>query len=99
MFNINFSIAGQAGDVHGLVIESVYQPDFDNTTTFDIIVKNHTNSCGTRLYRSVSSSEAIANRKFSLVLTAFTSGKKISLYDLGECDYNRSKAGWIRITD
>jgi len=88
-----------AEDVHGLTVGYVYQFDHPDSTVFDINIPSRPHSCGSTLYRSYSSSDAIANRKFSLVLTAFTSSKKISFHDTGVCEGTRMKVAWIRITN
>lgn len=88
-----------AEDVHGIEVGYVYQFDSTDPTAFDIYLPSRTHTCGSGLYRSYSPSEAIANRKFSLVLSAFMSGKKISYRDHGVCEGSRSKIGWIRIVN
>jgi hypothetical protein len=89
----------ESSDVHELEIGYVYQFDSTDPTAFDIYIPSRSHQCGTALYRSYSPSEAIANRKFSLALAAFTSGKKISFRDTGVCEGNRVKIGWMRIVN
>jgi len=97
---LSFTVTSFAAeDVHGLTVDYVYQFDHSNSTVFDINIPSRPHSCGSTLYRSYSGSDAIASRKFSLVLTAFTSGKKISFHDTGVCEGSRVKVSWIRITN
>ena len=92
----NFAYAGQ--DVFNLEVEYVYQQSFDDSTTFEFAVKNRSHSCGSNLYRSRSPSDSIAQRKFSLILAAFTSGKKVSINETGACEGSRMVVEWVRIT-
>mgnify|MGYP000438124193 CR=1 FL=1 len=97
VFFVNTGYAAE--DVRGQTVGYVYQIDHSNSTAFDINVPGRANVCGSTLYRSYSSSDAIANRKFSLVLAAFMSGKEISFHDTGACEGSRAKITWIRITN
>lgn len=94
-FSVTSVFAGT--DVSGQTVNYVYQPDIA-TTEFEFEA-SRANSCGSNLYRVQSSNEAIANRKFSMVLAAFTSGKKISFHDKGECVNGRSLVAWVRIVN
>ena len=58
--------------------------------------QNH--ECGSNLYRTNDATEEITNRKFSLVLAAYTAGKKVIINTEG-CAGSRMKFGWIRIID
>lgn len=94
--SLTFS-AFAAEDVSGRTVNYVYQPDLAPTEfEFDA---NRTHSCGSTLYRVKSNDEATADRKFSLILAAFASGKKISFHDTGTCSGSRSIVSWIRITN
>lgn len=84
-------------DVDGQTVSFVYQPDLA-PTEFEFEA-SRPNSCGSRLYRVQSNNETIANRKFSIVLAAFTSGKKIAFYDKEECIGGRSLVAWVRIVN
>jgi len=84
-------------NVSGVYINYVYQQDLAPTEFEFSLSRQH--DCGSGIYRVVSNNEAVANRKFSLVLAAFTSGKKISFHDIGECFENRTLVSWIRITN
>jgi len=90
------SSASAAKDVSGRTIDYVYQPDLA-PTEFDFAA-NLTHGCGTNIYRVRSNDEATANRKFSIILAAFTSGKKIAFHDTEVCAGNRSIVSWVRIT-
>lgn len=90
------SLAFSAEDVVGKTIEFVYQPDLA-VTEFDFAA-NRQNGCGSNLYRVSSADVQIANRKFSLVLAAFSAGKKLSFHDRGVCEGNRSMVSWVKIT-
>lgn len=74
-----------AEDVHGQKVGYVYQYDNSDTTKFDVDIPERPHECGSTLYRSSSTSDAIANRKFTLILTAFVSDKKISFKDINFC--------------
>jgi len=83
-----------AVDVAPQTIVTVYQ--LDTPAHFDFEV-NRDNGCGSNLYRVVSPNEYVAGRKLSLVLTAFTAGKKIAFHSLGTCTGNRVKVTWVRM--
>lgn len=55
---------------------------------------NH--ACGSNIYRTHAETEAIANRKFSVALAAYTAGQRVTINTEG-CSGNRMKFGWIRI--
>lgn len=81
-------------DVHGTTVNYVYQLDEPGVFQFSSSVPNN---CGSSLYRVKSVDEGVANRKFSLVLTAFTAGKKLSFHDSQVCEGNRSVVRWVRL--
>ncbi|WP_082075853.1 hypothetical protein [Teredinibacter turnerae] len=84
-------------DIGDRTISFVYQPDLSPTQFEFEADKVH--GCGSSLYRVNSDSEAVANRKFSLVLAAFTAGKKISFHDTGSCVGSRSIVSWVRLVN
>jgi hypothetical protein len=91
-------ISGQvlAGkDISTSTVNYVYQLDGD-ATVFEFNSSVH-HACGSSLYRVRSSNVAVANRKFSLVLTAFTADKKLAFHDTQKCEGNRSVVAWIRL--
>lgn len=93
-----FSVSAfSAEDVSGQTVSYVYQPDLA-PTEFDFDV-GKTHGCGSTMYRVKSNDETTANRKFSLILAAFSSGKKVSFHDSGVCSGNRSIVTWVRITN
>jgi len=94
-----FYAVAAGADVHGQTVGYVYQIDFSDSIKFDVNIPARAHSCGSTLYRSSSPSDAVANRKFTLALTAFTADKKISFRETGECEGNRMKISWIRITN
>jgi len=68
------SQAFAAKNVASSSVSFIYQLDSDATVfEFKASVPN---DCGSSLYRGHSPNEAVTNRKFSLVLSAFMSGKK-----------------------
>lgn len=89
----------QAMNVSPVKIGYVYQLNLSDTTGFDFQVPDRPNSCGSRLYRSYSADEHVANRKFSLVLTAFVADKRISFYERDTCEGDRALVGWIRLVN
>ncbi|MFL0803299.1 MAG: hypothetical protein K6L81_06250 [Agarilytica sp.] len=92
------SISAYSGkDVSGTTVGYVYQPDL-SPTEFEFEA-NRSHSCGSSLYRVQSNDEATANRKFSMVLAAFTADKKLSFHDKEICSGSRSLVSWIRITN
>ncbi|MDP2572466.1 hypothetical protein Q8W40_09765 [Vibrio penaeicida] len=89
-----FSFA--AKDIHKSNVNYVYQLDSDATVfEFNSSVRN---GCGSNLYRVKSPNEAVANRKFSLVLTAFTTNGNLAFHDREVCEGNRSVVAWVRLT-
>jgi len=99
MVTFNSSALGAGADVQGQTVGYVYQFNSSDSTMFDVHVPTRTHECGSSLYRSTSTSDAIADRKFALILAAFTSNKKISFRETGVCDGNRMKISWVRITN
>ncbi len=91
-------ISGQvfAGkDVSSSTVNYVYQLDSDATVfEFNSSVRH---ACGSTLYSVKSPNVAVANRKFSLVLTAFTADKKLAFHDTQKCEGNRSVVAWVRL--
>ncbi len=86
-------VAGR--DVPSSTIHYVYQLDSDPTVfEFNSTVIN---DCGSSLYRVKSPTESVANRKFSLVLSAFLAGKKLAFHDTGLCEGDRSVVAWVRL--
>ena len=85
-----------ARQVNASMINYVYQLDSD-ATVFEFN-SNVTNACGSSSYRVKSPNEAVANRKFTLVLTAFTTKKNLVFHDTEVCESGRSVVGWVRIT-
>ena len=84
------------GDVFNATIVNVYQHDSDSTV-FEFRTDIEQNSCGGVYWRVKSPNDAVANRKFSMILTAYTSKTPVSFYDKGQCEGNRSTVGWIRL--
>lgn len=93
---IQFELSA-AEDVLNKQVSNVYQLDSD-ATVFEIRT-DEPNSCGGVYWRVKSPNEAVANRKFSLVLTAFTTKSAISFHDTGVCESNRSVVSWIRLSN
>ena len=86
------SVSSFAGkDISSSEVVFVYQPDLNpNEFEFNSTVPN---GCGSNLYRVVSEHESIGNRKFSIVLTAFTVGNKLAFHDKQTCVSGRSLVG------
>ena len=89
--------AFSAENVYGTSVSYVYQVGSE-PTQFDF-QSSRTNECGSSLYRVTSDDVHIANRKFSLVLAAFISGKRLAFHDTGTCAGNRALVSWVRITN
>ncbi|EAQ65510.1 hypothetical protein MED121_22602 [Marinomonas sp. MED121] len=85
-----------AKDVAISKVEFVYQLDSDSTV-FEF-KSNVTHSCGGSVYKVKSPNDGVANRKFTMVLTAFVANKNLAFHDTGVCDGSRSIAAWVRIT-
>ncbi|MCP3669491.1 MAG: Spc97/Spc98 family protein [Gammaproteobacteria bacterium] len=86
-----------AGDVGSSVVNFVYQRDLPDTE-FEFS-SNISHGCGSSLYRVSSFTPIVANRKFSVVLTAFTAGKNLAFHDTGVCEGDRSIVSWVRVTN
>ncbi|MGR5378750.1 hypothetical protein [Vibrio harveyi] len=97
LFLLIFTASATAGkDVLESKIDYIYQLDSDSTVfEFKSTIKNQ---CGSNLYRVKSPNEAVANRKFSLVLAAFTTDKNLAFHDTESCEGLRSIVAWVRIT-
>lgn len=76
-------------------VDYVYVLDAEKSFDFS---GGNTHECGSNLYRTITPTEEIANRKFSVVLTAFSAGKKVILNTEG-CSGNRMLFGWVRVSD
>lgn len=84
-------------DISGASVNYVYQWDSEGTVfEFEASVPH---ACGSSLYRVTSPSETVANRKFSLVLSAFMADKKLAFHDKEQCEGARSIVTWVRITN
>ncbi|MCJ8269425.1 MAG: hypothetical protein MJK04_08485 [Psychrosphaera sp.] len=89
------SVAFAVKDVPTSKVNYVYQLDTDPTTfEFSSSVQHN---CGSYIYRVKSSGEAVANRKFSLVLAAFTTKGNLAFHDTQVCEGTRSVVSWIRL--
>lgn len=77
----------------------VYQ--LSDPESFDFEVPGLTSDCGSNFYRVRTADLAVLNRKFTLILSAFLSDRKISFSyeDVGSCESNRKLIGWVRITN
>lgn len=91
-----FSVVSNAGrDVASSKVVYVYQLD-GSSTTFEF-ASSVPHSCGSSLYRVKSEAESVANRKFALVLTAFTTNGNLAFHDREQCEGNRSVVTWVRL--
>lgn len=69
--------------------------ELGNLMSFDFSSgSNH--ECGTNIYQVNGPTEESANRKFTLVLSAFMTDKKLKVNTEG-CNGNRMKVGWVRL--
>ncbi|MBA6258241.1 MULTISPECIES: hypothetical protein [unclassified Colwellia] len=93
VFISNFTFA--AKDISSSTVNYVYQLDSD-ATVFEFSA-SVSHSCGSNLYRVKSPNESVANRKFSLILTAFTTNGKVAFHDTQSCEGNRSVVAWVRL--
>ncbi|NOU49186.1 hypothetical protein HG263_01290 [Pseudoalteromonas sp. JBTF-M23] len=97
LFLAFFSVQAFAGkDVGTSQVNYVYQLDSDSTV-FEFN-SNVPHGCGSSLYRVKSPNESVANRKFSIVLTAFTTNNNLAFHDTKTCEGNRSVVSWVRVT-
>lgn len=76
-------------------IDYVYVLDMEKSFEFS---GGSEHECGSSLYRATGTTEDIVNRKFTLLLAAYTAGKKVVINTEG-CAGNRMKFGWVRIVD
>jgi hypothetical protein len=76
-------------------VNYIYQLDSD-ATVFEMSL-SIAHGCGSSLYRVKSPNADVANRKFSLALTAFTAGYKLRFHDTLVCEGNRSVVSWVRL--
>lgn len=96
LFLANVSFAGV--DVNtGQAVGYVYQVDTTDPTLFEFHLPDRTNICNSTSYRSKSDNEQVASRKFSMVLSALMSDKKITFHETGDCESGRALVGWIRL--
>lgn len=85
-----------AKDVSSSKVNYIYQLDSEATVfEFNATVAH---ACGSSTYRVKSPNEAVAGRKFSMILTAFTTKGNIAFHDTGVCESGRSVVSWVRIT-
>lgn len=69
--------------------------DLAHATQFDFEAGD-THVCGSKMYRVKSTDTDVLKRRYSMLLAAVVSGKKVIL-DAGSCDGSRRLVGWIRI--
>lgn len=86
---------GNPTDIADSTVSFVNQLD-SNELTFEF-GSNITHACGSTAYRVKSPNTPVASRKFAIVLSAFTSGKKLWYHDTGVCEGNRSVVTWVRV--
>jgi len=87
------SFAGR--DVRNTTVSYVYQ--LDSAETVFEFSSSIANSCGSSIYRVKSPNVHVANRKFALVLTAFSTQGNLWFHDREICEGNRSVASWVRL--
>ena len=98
LFFIVCSLNAYAGkDVSHATVTYVYQPDLA-PTEFEFS-SDKPNACGSSLYRVQSNDVDTANRKFAIILAAYTAGKNIAFHDKEVCAGSRSTVTWVRITE
>ena len=78
-------------------ISYLYQLD-NNSTEFEFSTGSYHN-CGSDYYRVKSPSDAVANRKFTLVLEAFKLSKHIIFSDTETCEGDRRIVAWVRLVN
>lgn len=83
-------------DISSSTVEYVYQLDSD-ATVFEFGSSIVSTTCGFSNYRVESPNVDVANRKFALVLAAFTAGKKLAFHDTETCESGRSVVSWVRL--
>lgn len=84
-----------AKDIHKSTVNYVYQLNSD-ATVFEFS-SSVIHNCGSNLYRVKSPNEAVANRKFALVLTAFTTNGNLAFHNTEICEGSRSVVAWVRL--
>lgn len=89
--------AHAAKDVYGTAVNFVYQ--LDGAATEFEFSSSTPHGCGGSTYKVISTDDVIANRKFSIVLSAFMSDKKLDFHDTEVCQGNRSVVAWVRIVN
>ncbi len=82
-------------NIENTTIINIQQHDSDSTQ-FEI-TSSTKNNCGSSAYIVKSPNNAVATRKFSLILTALTTNKKISFNDTEICEGDRSIVTWIKL--
>ncbi len=82
-----------AETIHLETINYLY--DLGHATAFDFEAGS-THQCGSKMYRVVSTDLEVLKRKYSMLLTAVVSGKKV-IVDAGDCYGNRRLVDWTRI--
>jgi hypothetical protein len=84
-----FSIQAQCADkMSQLEIISIYQIEDEEEASFDFFTSKKVHKCGGKLsnrFRSYSTEESVARRKFELILSAMNQGYKVTLSG-NECE-------------
>jgi|GEM_PF-1238631 len=100
---LGFSFQCFAGkDITRSQVEHISQLNSD-PTIFEFY-SSVSNQCGTNSYRVKSPNETIANRKFAIVLAAFTANKNLAFHDASFnnpalCESGRAVVEWVRISN
>lgn len=90
---------GENKVVSGLLISGIEQSEDDEEAPFDIYARNKAHKCGgksSNLFRFYNEYDAVAHRKFLLVLTAMKQNWSISLTTNG-CDGSALQVNSIRL--
>lgn len=81
----------------GKTVVNVYQTDnTSDANDFDFSIGEAHGCGGGTWYRVRSATESRANRKFSILLSAKTTGETVAFYDTGVCEGTRAIVGWVR---
>ncbi|MEM1052994.1 MAG: hypothetical protein AAGI28_12965 [Pseudomonadota bacterium] len=93
-------VYAQAQAVTGLTVNYVYQLHHVADSFEFEAAMGQPHACGSKLYRVTDMDPDRLARHFTLVLTAFTTDKKLSIWETGVCaGGGRMSVGWTRLTN
>jgi hypothetical protein len=100
IFLLPFSSHILAKDIYGIEVTAIYQLEDEVNPPFDFQSKHNLHKCGGKKsnhFRVYSDDITTGNRRFKLLLSAFSQQTKISVGTM-KCEGKRMITSWIRLS-